>query len=145
MMELALRPRNTDHEWLAGLDKCIAKDSSLDIDVLMPDVLDKSHGFNERILHLPVLWKKYHDRVVKGSNGIGGSFWISLIREATQKRLAVSCGENHIGYSIDSVKSTWDKDSIEEESESWNEDVMMDTMHHGEWMGAGHWAKFDVL
>jgi hypothetical protein len=146
MMELALRLRDTDREYYAGLDKCIANDSSLDIATLMPGGLNRSQEFDNRILHLPVLWKKYHNRLRTDRHGSGSSFWIANIREATQKRLAVSCGEIHKGYSVDSVKSVWDKDTIEQESDSWNEDVMMDTNTSGEFLGGEeHWAKFSVL
>jgi hypothetical protein len=146
MMELALRPRDTNREWLAGLDKCIARDSSLDIDVLMSRGPGRHKEFDEKILHLPVLWKKYHDRLLECRIGDGGAFWIAQIRGATQMRLEVSCGESHRGYSIDSAKSAWDKESIDGQIESWNDDVMMDVITGGEYLGGQeHWAKFDVL
>lgn len=145
-MELALRQKDTDLEWLAGLDKCITQDSDLDIDKLMPDSPDGGAGFDKRILHLPVLWKKYHDQLVKGRFGVGESFWVAMIREATQRRLEVSRGEKHKGYDINSARSGWDRDSIEEQSDSWNDDVMMDAHTQGEWLGgAEHWAQFDML
>jgi hypothetical protein len=131
MMELALRQSDTNREWLAGLDRCITRDSTLDTDVHIPNGLGGSKGFDERILHLPILWKKYHGRLLANRNGCGGSFWVARIREATQKRLAVSCGETHRGYGVDSAKSAWNKDSIEEDSDSWNDDVMMDSIHNG--------------
>lgn len=144
MLELALRQGDGSREWLAGLDQCIARDSGLEIDMHAPAGLRKSIRYDERILHLPVLWKRYHDRLLADRNG--KSFWVAKIREATQKRLAVSCGESHRGYSIDSARSAWDRDSIEEETDSWNDDVMMDHIHNGDWLGgAEHWAKFDVL
>jgi hypothetical protein len=42
MMELALRLRDTDCGYYAGLDKYIANDSSLDIATLMPGGLNRS-------------------------------------------------------------------------------------------------------
>ncbi|KAH7379116.1 hypothetical protein DE146DRAFT_761317 [Phaeosphaeria sp. MPI-PUGE-AT-0046c] len=146
MMELALRQSDNDREWLAGLDRCIAQDSDLDIDVHIPASFGGSKGFNEKILHLPSLWKNYHDCLLMNRNGFGGSFWVAQIREATQKRLAVSCGETHEGYGVDCAKTAWNRDSIEENTESWNDDVMMDHIHHGEILGgAEHWAKLDTL
>ena len=145
-MELALRKSDTDREWLAGLDKCIRQDSVLDIDMLMAGSPEGDVEFDKRILHLPVLWKKYHDRLLAGRIGVGGSFWVAMIREATHKRLEVSRGEKHRGYDADSARSAWDKDSIEEQTESWNDDVLMDVNTDGEWMGGvEHWAKFAVL
>lgn len=145
-MELALRRSDYDREWLAGLDRCIAQDSSLHINALISDGLGGNEEFDERILHLPVLWKKYHDRLLANRNGVGGSFWVANVREATRKRLAVSCGGIHRGYSVDGAKSAWDKDSIEEQTESWNDDVMMDSITAGEFLGgAEHWVKFNML
>lgn len=146
MMELALRRGDYDHEWLAGLDRCVAQDSRLDVNTLIPCGSGGNRGFDERILHLPVLWKGYHDQLLANRNGVGGPFWVANIREATRKRLAVSCGETHRGYSVDGAKSKWDKDSIEEQTESWNDDVMMDSTTAGEFLGgAEHWAKFAML
>ncbi|KAJ6192274.1 hypothetical protein J3E72DRAFT_389772 [Bipolaris maydis] len=146
MMELALRRRDIDRMWLAGFDRCISRDSNLDMSMLVFEGLGRINEFDERILHLPVLWKKYHDRLLANRNGVGGPFWVARIRDATQKRLAVSCGETHRGYSVDSAKGTWDRESIEEQTDSWNDDVMMDAITGGEWLGgAEHWAKFDML
>jgi hypothetical protein len=146
IMELALRARDNNREWFASLDKCIARDSTLDIDALMSGGLGGGNGFDERILHLPVLWKSYHDRLLKGEFGLAGSFWIAMIREETEKRLAVSCGEIREGHSIDSTRSSWSKATVDEQTESWNEDVSMDASSHGDFLGgAEHWAKFKVL
>ena len=69
-----------------------------------------------------------------------------MIREATQKRLAVSRGEHHKGYSIDSAKSVWYRKTIDEERESWNDDVMTDINTDGDYLaGAKHWARFEIL
>jgi hypothetical protein len=145
-MELALRARDNDREWFASLDKCIARDSTLDIDALMPGSLGGGSGFDERVLHLPVLWKSYHDRLLKWDFGFAGSFWIAMIREETEKRLAVSLGEIREGHSIDSTRSSWTGDTIDEQRESWNDDVSMDVFSHGDFLGgAEHWAKFKVL
>jgi hypothetical protein len=114
MMELALRKGDKDRKWLYGLDECLSRG----LDILPPYRADKYKEFDERILHLPALWK----------------------------RLAVAQGEHHRGYSVDSAKSAWDEDTIEQETESWNEDVMMDHIHNGEWMGGPeYWATFEVL
>ena len=146
MMELALRRSDYDREWLAGLDRCIAQDSSLNVNGLVPHGPSGNKKFDARILHLPGLWKKYHDQLLANRIGIGGSFWVARIREATQKRLAVSCGETPRGYSVDGARSSWDKESIEEQTESWNDDVMQDYLTAGKWVGGvAHWAIFNTL
>ncbi|KAH6639887.1 hypothetical protein C7974DRAFT_422384 [Boeremia exigua] len=122
MMEVALRPNDNEREWLLGLDECIARDSSLDIDSLMPDDLGRVKGFDKRTLHLPFLWKKYHDRLLD-TGFQGGAFWTAQIREATRKRLAVACGDYHAGYNGNNAWSTWDEDSIEEQTDAWNDGV----------------------
>jgi hypothetical protein len=144
MMELALRKGDKDRKWLYGLDECLSRG----LDILPPYRADKDKEFDERILHLPALWKKYHDCLTVDGHrfGNGGGFWVLQIRDATRKRLAVAQGEHHRGYSVDSAKSAWDEDTIEQETESWNEDVMMDHIHNGEWMGGPeYWATFEVL
>jgi hypothetical protein len=105
MMELALRQSDTNREWLAGLNRCITRDSTLDTNMHIPNGLGGSKGFDERILHLLILWKKYHSRLLANRNRCGGLFWVARIREATQKRLAVSYSKTHRGYGVDSAKS----------------------------------------
>ncbi|PVH93239.1 hypothetical protein DM02DRAFT_733234 [Periconia macrospinosa] len=146
LMELALRRSDNNREWLAGFDKCIENDSDLDVDAAMLGNGSSGIGIDERILHLPVLWKKYHGQLISGRFGVGGSFWIMMIREATQKRLEVSHGEEHRGYLVNGARSGWYRESIEEVSESWNDDLMMDISTDGEFLGgAEHWAQFNVL
>jgi hypothetical protein len=146
MMEVALRRSDSDREWLSGFDKCIINDSDFDVNEAAAGILSSGTKIDTRVLHLPVLWKKYHDQLTSGRFGVGGSFWIARIREATQKRLEVSTGKKHIGYDVNSAKSGWYRESIEERTESWNDDVMMDIDTEGEFLGgAEHWAKFKVL
>jgi hypothetical protein len=58
----------------------------------------------------------------------------------------VSCRDTHRGYGVDSAKNAWNRDSIEKERDSWNDDAMMDSITNGEFLGgAEHWAKFDIL
>jgi hypothetical protein len=51
-MELALRRNDNDRGWLAGLDKCIADDSDLDIDFAMLCNMSSGMGMDGRILRL---------------------------------------------------------------------------------------------
>ncbi|KAF2710764.1 hypothetical protein K504DRAFT_465815 [Pleomassaria siparia CBS 279.74] len=145
IMELALRKNDPNYSWLAGLDKCIKKELGLDNDNGM---LNRNVGFDRNILHLPALWKRYHHQLEHGGwmAGGSGSFWISMIRVATSKRLEVACGKKHDGYDVDSARSAWDEDLIEEQTDSWNENVSMDCAHSGEYCGgAEYWDCFRVL
>ncbi|KAF1993820.1 hypothetical protein P154DRAFT_527481 [Amniculicola lignicola CBS 123094] len=101
----------------------------------MSSRLNRGVRFDKRILHLPLLWKKYHDQLASGYNRVGKSFWIAIIREATQRRLEVSRGEKHRGYDADGAKSGWYKESIEERTDSWNNDVLIDAYTGGEFVG----------
>ncbi|KAF2113847.1 hypothetical protein BDV96DRAFT_688750 [Lophiotrema nucula] len=144
LMELALRQKDRGREWLVGLDKCIIQDSDLDVDKVTAGSPSGAAGFDMRILHLPVLWAKYHDQLTSGRNG--AAFWISMIREATTKRLEVSRGEKDRGYVDDGAKSGWYKEIIDERTDSWNDDVLMDAIHGGEYLGGNeHWSKFKLL
>jgi hypothetical protein len=146
MIELAVREGDYGREWLASLDKCIARDSDLDVDALMPDDWIGINQFDSRILHLPVLWKKYHDQLHASHHGFaGGGFWVAKIRTDTQLRLAVSCGEFYHGYAVDGANGNWDRERVEEETEAWNEEIEDDAYHDGEILGADHWAKFNLL
>jgi hypothetical protein len=144
MIELAVRKSDHAREWLASLDKCNTRDSDLDIDALIPDDWIGINQFDARILHLPVLWKKYHDQLHASHYGFaGGGFWVAKIRTDTRLRLAVSCGETHYGYGTANAYSHWDKDRIDEETEIWN-DAIMDSGCRGG-VGGEHWAKFNLL
>jgi hypothetical protein len=146
MIELAVREGYNGREWLASLDKCIARDSDLDVTALIPDDWIGINQFDSRILHLPVLWKKYHDQLHAGRNGFaGGGFWAAKIRTDTRLRLAVSCGETHYGYSADGANSGWYREGVEAEIEAWNDDVDDDIRLGGRFLGAEHWAKFNLL
>jgi hypothetical protein len=144
MMEVALRQRDTDREWLASFDKCITRDLGVDFNKFISRSLDGNVGFDKRILHLPFLWKKYHDQLASHRVRGGMSFWVAMIRNATQKRLGKSRGEDQDRDTL--ARSGWDKDIIDEQCDSWNDDVMMDDITGGEFLGgAEHWAKYDVL
>jgi hypothetical protein len=52
------------------------------------------------------------------------SFWIANHREATQKRLEESRGEDQGRYAL--ARSDWDMNIIEERRDSWNDDVLTD-------------------
>lgn len=138
-MELALRKDDFNKERLPRLDTCIAKDSDAVINPL-------GVNLDMKICHLPSLWKKYHDRLTSGNLFVGGSFWISEIRVATQKRLEACRDERYRASSHNGGRSGWTKEHIEEARDSWNDDVCMDHNTCGEWMGGfEHWGQFKRL
>ncbi|ENI06505.1 hypothetical protein COCC4DRAFT_134240 [Bipolaris maydis ATCC 48331] len=141
MMEIALRQSDSHCEWLARFDTCIDRDSRLNTSTFSFKGV-RGNGFDKRILHLPFLWKKYHDQLTTRSQW-GMGFWISMIREATQKRLEAPRTENN---SMNGPRSGWDLEFIEDQTESWNNDVEMDAYTNGEWLGGQeYWARFEVL
>lgn len=141
MMEVALRESDGRREWLIGLNKCIEQDSELDNSNFMIEGVRRD-CFDKRILHLPFLWKKYNDLLTTHEQW-GMGFWISMIREATQKRLDASKDGNE---SMDSRRSGWDLEMIEDRTESWNNDVEMDDYTNGEWLGGQeYWVRFDIF
>ncbi|EMD87306.1 hypothetical protein COCHEDRAFT_1113482 [Bipolaris maydis C5] len=140
-MEIALRQSDSHCEWLARFDTCIDRDSRLNTSTFSFKGV-RGNGFDKRILHLPFLWKKYHDQLTTRSQW-GMGFWISMIREATQKRLEAPRTENN---SMNGPRSGWDLEFIEDQTESWNNDVEMDAYTNGEWLGGQeYWARFEVL
>jgi hypothetical protein len=151
-MEIALRKSDREREWLASfnkvikqIDKVITQHAFLDIYERV--TLDLLTDFDLRTLHLPALWKIYHDRLVKGKFGNGGGFWVAMIREKTQERLEVARGEKKDGHGLgDAYSSGWYREYIETHSELWNEDVLDDVYSGGEFLGGKeHWSQFAML
>jgi hypothetical protein len=102
--------------------------------------------FDLKILHLPVLWERYHDELIAGKFGVGSSFWIGMIRTATHTRLEVARGEKQDHHRLGDAYSGWDHDYIEAQRDIWNEDVLMDHYTKGEWQGGKeYWSQFAVL
>lgn len=145
MMEVAVRREDANHEWLASFDKCIRQDSDLVGGELTSGDLYGNLRFDERILHLPFLWRKYHGRMTE-QRGFGEStgFWVAMVRGATRERLQGS----HRGDQKRSnpAKTGWDRETIRDQTDFWNDDVLMDVMKNGKWVGgAEHWANYDIL
>jgi hypothetical protein len=132
-----VRHNDGNRGWLAGRDKCIERDSTLSTSPVA------TPGVDWRILHLPVLWRKYHGQLAQK----GEAFWIAMVREATMKRLEASCGEeSHAGYKVEGAESGWYRELIDERMDSWNEDVCMDAYHGDDYIGGEeHWKLFRVL
>jgi hypothetical protein len=144
MMEVALRKDGRDRMWLASFDKCIAKDSSLNID--QETLQDLQTDFDPKIVHLPVLWKKHHSRLAEGRRRNRGAFWIAMIRDSTHERLEISRGKKQDHYGVGSGSTGWSQDWYETQTEIWDEDVFMDCKMGGEWLGGeAHWSQFAVL
>lgn len=145
---LELATRKSSRDYVAGLAKCIEKDSTASaatkkrwhrIKDSVGRLYDPQRGgryevFNQRPLKpeilqyckqdvelLPTLWDAYSSTLRKPSNGP----WRSLIREATQDRIKLSQSADYDGQATSKVYGPWDTEMIEREIDNWNDDVMM--------------------
>ncbi|KAF2755967.1 hypothetical protein EJ05DRAFT_502441 [Pseudovirgaria hyperparasitica] len=141
LMELTSRQRGRNGVWLAGFDKCIMAESKLDLN----QIQFSDYGtFDKRILHLPILWGKYHALLLKLKSG--SKFWISEVRCATKKRLDFAHGKKHPGHNCEGARIWWDSTYLDEATDSWNEDILSDAYSGGDYLGgAEHWSLFNKL
>ena len=140
MMEVALRKSDRQREWLASLDKCINQDTTQYREELNSN---PKAEYEARIVHFPILWRKYHNRLVNGALGTRGGFWVAMMREATEGRLS---GKKRSRYARDTTASGWDSEYIDKHRKIWNEDVLEDASSGGDYLGGQeHWEQFDVL
>jgi exonuclease 3'-5' domain-containing protein 1 len=146
LLELALRQGSKNY--VAGLAKCIEKDSPVPDATkrswrYMKDTVgrlyDPKRGgsyevFNERpirqeilqycaqdVMLLPTLWKAYSVKLRQPDKGC----WRWMIREETQKRVTLSQSAHYDGQSQGKVYGPWDEHNIEQRMDSWNDDVML--------------------
>ncbi|KAH6708747.1 domain-containing protein 1, partial [Leptodontidium sp. MPI-SDFR-AT-0119] len=145
---LELATRNSSKDFVAGLARCIEKDSTASgvtkqiwqhtkesvSQLYDPRKGDRYDMFNERPLKtkivqyckqdvelLPTLWEVYSRRLRVPSNG----FWRSMVREATQERIKLSRSIHYNGQAKTKICGPWDLDNIKNSREDWNNDVMM--------------------
>ena len=142
MIELAVLEGNHAREWLVSLDRCISRDSDLDVNALMPDDWTDVNQYDSRIPHLPVLVQNIPRPVTCKPLPIRPrGFWVSAkIWDDSQSQLAVSCGKTHWQYDADSAHSNWCRKCIDEETDTWDDELMHNEYHGGEILGAEHWA-----
>jgi exonuclease 3'-5' domain-containing protein 1 len=145
LLELATRSDSLD--FVAGLAKCIQKDSTASSEAIqiwkrtkesVSQLYDPSKGgryevFNERPLRpeilqycrqdvelLPMLWEVYSSKLRVPENG----FWRSMVREATRERIRLSQSKGYDGQAKSKVCGPWDRYNIDDSTEDWNNDVM---------------------
>jgi exonuclease 3'-5' domain-containing protein 1 len=160
LMELGTREGAKDY--LAGLDRCVEKDSTISATEKKAWGLIKGNGrrlfdptlggryetFNERpipqaiaeycagdVTLLPDLFKVYSAKL----NRPGEAFWEHHVLEATAERIRLSRSPRFDGTSKSNARGPWDRESIEEAINQWNDDVLDNALSCGddEFFGLG--------
>jgi exonuclease 3'-5' domain-containing protein 1 len=162
---LELATRRSSKGYVAGLVKCIEKDSTASAATKkawhrtkdsVGRLYDPQRGgryevFNERPLMteilqyckqdvelLPTLCDVYSSTLREPSNGP----WRALIREATRKRIQLSQSAGYDGQAKSKVHGPWDTDEIERKIDDWNDDVMMWGVNGGDTLDENdHWVN----
>jgi len=146
LLELASRTYSRD--FISGLAKCIQNDSIafstvktnwLNIKERGSQLFDPKKGgcyevFNERPLKAELvqycaydlamsshLWEIYSIKLRKTDM----AFWRYMVRKATIDRIKLSQSVGYNGQAPSKVCGPWDQYIIDEETESWNDDVLM--------------------
>ncbi|CAG8219518.1 unnamed protein product [Penicillium salamii] len=153
LMELGTREGAKD--FLAGLDRCVEKDSTISATEKKAWKLIKDNGlrlfdpalggryevFNERpvpqaiakycagdVTLLPDLFKIYFAKL----NLPGEAFWEHHVLEATKERIRLSRSSGFDGTSKSNARGPWDRESIEEAINQWNDDILDDALSCGD-------------
>jgi exonuclease 3'-5' domain-containing protein 1 len=141
LMELGTR--NGPKDFLAGLDRCVEKDSTISATEKKAWGLTKGNTrrlfdpafggryeiFNERPIRpaiakycagdvtlLPDLFNIYNAKLSRP----GEKFWELHVLEATKKRIRLSRSPGFDGTSKNNARGPWDRESIEEAIDQWN-------------------------
>lgn len=150
LMELATRKGSKD--FVAGLAKCIERDSLVSVGAKVEWQRTKENArrlynpkeggryevFNERpsrpeivqycawdVALLPGLYNIYNAKLRLP----GERFWQVQVRKATKDRVKLSQSASYDGQAKTKVNGPWDKWYIEQAIEAWNEDIMFEAMH----------------
>lgn len=145
LMELGTRKGPKD--FLAGLSKCVEKDSTISAAEKKTWELTKSNTrqlfdpafggrydiFNERPIQpmiveycagdvtlLPDLFNTYNAKLCQS----GKKFWELHVLEATKERIKLSQSPSFDGASNTNARGPWDKESLEEAINQWNDDIL---------------------
>jgi exonuclease 3'-5' domain-containing protein 1 len=148
LMELAFRTGS--RKFVSGLAKCIEKESPISTAAKTEWRLTKERGrrlfapekggrydvFNERPLKPEIIqYCKQDVALLPGLYGVysaklrqpGQAFWRVHVRETTKNRIKLSQRPDYDGNSKSKALG-WDDQSIDQDIESWNEDIMMEAM-----------------
>lgn len=150
LMELGTRKGSKD--FLAGLDKCVVKDSTLSVvekqawelikgntrRLFDPALGGRYDIFNERPIRqdikkycagdvtvLPDLFRIYDAKL----NQPGEKFWELHVLEATKERAKLSRDPEFDGASNPTTRGPWDRKTIEKAIDQWNDDVLDNALH----------------
>ncbi|KAI7975485.1 hypothetical protein EIK77_003326 [Talaromyces pinophilus] len=151
---LELATRNDSMDFVAGLAKCIKKDSTASAAVksswqrtkeTVTRLYDPYKGgnfdvFNERPLKpeiiryckqdvelLPSLWEVYSSKLRRPDMAC----WRQMVKQETQERIKLSQSKNYDGQAKSKVCGPWDSINIEESIEDWNNDVIIWSINAG--------------
>ncbi|KAJ5889290.1 hypothetical protein N7504_010100 [Penicillium tannophilum] len=153
LMELGTRTGSKD--LLAGLKKCVETDSTITQtektawgrtkdharQVFDPSLGGRHEVFNERPIRqviaeycagnvtlLPDLFNVYSAKLHPPRE----TFWRVHILEATKELIKLSKNPRFDGASPANVHGPWDKESIEQAIDEWNDDIMLEAMNEQE-------------
>ena len=154
LMELATRKGSKDY--VAGLAKCIENDSHVSTAAKVgwrrtkegaSRLYDPRKGgryeiFNERPMRseivqycasdvalLPGLYNVYNAKLCLP----GAKFWQVQVREATKNRIKLSQSPGYDGQIKTNARGPWDRKSLEQAIDDWNDDVLFDACNHDNW------------
>lgn len=168
LMELATRKGSKDY--VAGLAKCIENDSPVSIvtkaewqrrkegasRLYAPEKGGRYEIFNERPMRseivqycasdvalLPGLYNVYNAKLCLP----GAKFWQVQVRETTKNRIKLSQSPGYDGQAKTKARGPWDKESLEQAIDDWNDDVMFDAFNRERWddYEADVWYETDGL
>jgi len=156
LMELACRPGpDASKKYLAGLARCVAKDSvwsdaqkeawrrvKQGTAALFdskthdgPNAFDKcpldkdvERYCTQDVTVLPGLYNIYDKKLRRP----GENFWRAQVQQATKDRIKLSQTPKYDGRDMKKALGPWSESEIEQAIEDWNEDVMFEAMHGDE-------------
>ncbi|PGH16380.1 hypothetical protein AJ80_05230 [Polytolypa hystricis UAMH7299] len=134
-MELALR--NGSRDFVAGLAKCVERDSSISAaakldwrrtkesatQLFCPKKGGQFEVFNYRPMKPEIV--DYCARDVAQLPGLYNAYNAKLLREATKDRIKLSQSPDYDGQASTEVRGPWSKLAIERAIEIWNDDLLM--------------------
>ncbi|CAI7647184.1 unnamed protein product [Penicillium bialowiezense] len=143
LMELATR--RGSKEFLAGLGKCIVRDSTISAAqkkewertkrstrrLFDPALGGNYEIFNARPIKPGVAKYCAGDVTVYNAqlSRPGEDFWAVQVLKATKERIKLSQTSNYNGHCRSNARGPWDREYIKEATDQWNDEIMENAMH----------------